>query len=173
MDKLQQVVGDYETFLKNILAEVAGAGFDFADFVQLDHLCYRVSTLEVYEQKKQELRAVGDLLSEVRVGGRPISTFKLHRPLQHENWRIDIVELPAPKPDVPTPEGLEHIEFVLFDSLDDFVKKHADKKFNMAAANRGVNPDVTFKLPSYSVKFHVVSLSAAVYLEQKLGLTDI
>lgn len=70
-------------------------------------------------------------------------------------------------------EGLEHVEFVLFDSLDDFLKKYRGKQFNMDAAARGINPDVAFKLPSYTVKFHLLSLPVVVYLEQKLGITDI
>jgi uncharacterized protein len=173
MDKLQTVIGDYDTFLKQILQEVEDAGFDFTDFVQLDHLCYRVPSLERYSLKKRELTTMGKLLGENQVNGRPISTFKLHTPIMHGSWRVDTIELPAPRAGSPTEEGLEHIEFVLFDSLEDFIKKHPSKKFNMAAADRGVNPDIAFKLPKYTVKFHLLNLATVVYLEKKLGMTDI
>jgi predicted metalloenzyme YecM len=93
--------------------------------------------------------------------------------VRFENWRIDAVELPAPKPGVETKEGLEHVELVLFDDKDDFLKKYADKQFDLKAANRGVNPEIGFKLPSYGVKFHLLALPTVVYLENKLGMDDI
>ncbi len=78
-----------------------------------------------------------------------------------------------PREGVTTEEGLEHVEFVLFDSLEDFLHKHSDKQFNMHAATRSINPEVAFKLPSCTVKFHLLSLPTVIYLERKLGITDI
>jgi uncharacterized protein len=173
MNNLQAIIGDPEPFLKQLLQEVEEAGFDLSDFVQMDHLCYRVPTIEKYQVKKKELLSVGELLGEAQVNGRPISTFHLHTPVRYGQWRIDALELPAPKEGVVTQEGLEHVEFVLFEPLDTFLKKHSDKQFDMKAATRGINPEVSFKLPSYTVKFHLLGLLAVVYLEQKLGMTDI
>ena len=170
---LQAIIGDYQAFLDQLLSEVGAAGFDFADFVQMDHMCYRVSTIRQYQAKKEELRTVADFLGENQVNGRPISAFRLHHPVQHGQWRIDTIELPAPKPGVPTEQGLEHVEFVLFDAMDTFLKKHPDKQFNMKAATRGINPEVAFKLPTYAVKFHLLSLPVVVFIEEKLGITDV
>jgi len=136
-------------------------------------MCYRVPTLEKYHAKRKELLSVGKLLGEVQVNGRPITTFRLHTPVRYDEWRIDAIELPAPREGVETEEGLEHVEFVLFDSLEDFLKKYSDKQFNMDAADRGINPEIAFKLPSCTVKFHLLNLPTVVYLEQKLGITDI
>lgn len=72
MNNLRAVVGDHEAFLKQLLHEVQDAGFDFSDFVQMDHMCYRVPTIEKYQTKKKELLTVGDLLGEAQVNGRPI-----------------------------------------------------------------------------------------------------
>lgn len=173
MKNLQTILGDYHAFLDNLLHEVASEGFDLADFSQMDHMCYRVPSLEAYEIKKQELASVGRLLGETMVNGRPIATFRLREPVRHGNWRIDAVELPAPKDGVETKEGLEHVEFVLFDDKDDFLKKYSDKQFDMHAAGRGINPEIGYKLPSYGVKFHLLSLLAVVYLEHKLGLHEV
>lgn len=173
MNELRALIGNYEAFLKQVLLEVTDAGFDLLDFVQMDHMCYRVPTVEKYQTKKQKLLAVGRLLGEAQVNGRPISTFRLNDPVHYDRWRIDAIELPAPREGVTTREGLEHVEFVLFDSLEDFLKKYAGKQFIMDAADRGINPDVAFRLPSYVVKFHMLSLPTVVYLEQKLGITDI
>ncbi|HSX31604.1 MAG TPA: VOC family protein [Candidatus Saccharimonadales bacterium] len=173
MDPLQAIIGDYQTFLKNITAEIAAAGFDFDDFSQMDHMCYRVTTHADYKPKKQALMAVGALLGEAQVNGRSISTFRLQKPVRYDRWRIDTVELPAPKEGVYTKEGLDHVELVLYDDMQSFMAKHPDKQFKTDAIDRGVNPEISFKLPNYTVKFHLLSLPTVVYLERKLGITDI
>lgn len=171
---LQAIIGDYRAFLKKILQEVATEGFDLSDFVQLDHLCYRVASLEAYEIKKRELSTLGTLLGENQVSGRPIAVFRLRQSIIYEKWRVDTVELPAPRKGSPMKEGLEHIEFVLYDDMAEFLAKYAGKPFGMAAANRDVNPEVNLKLPSgYVVKFHLLSLPTVVYLQRKLGITNI
>lgn len=174
MNTLQNIIGDYEQFLKDILQEVQGVGFDLGDFVQLDHLCYRVATIEAYKRKKAELQTTATLLSEVLINGRPIATFHLGEPIRYDGWRVDTIELPAPKEGHPVTEGLEHIEFVLYDGIPAFLKKYAGKPFDLRAVDRGANPEVKLKLnDKHSVNFHLLSLPAAVYLEEKLGLTDI
>lgn len=125
--------------------------------------------------RNQKIRAKQGCSSARRDPGErpPYFDVRLHEPVRFENWRIDAVELPAPKPGVETKEGLEHVELVLFDDKDDFLKKYADKQFDLKAANRGVNPEIGFKLPSYGVKFHLLALPTVVYLENKLGMDDI
>ena len=173
MDELQTIIGDYPAFLSQILQEVTDAGFELTDFVQMDHMCYRVPSLEQYEVKKHELAKVAKLLGEAQVNDRPIAIFRLQKPVYKDYWRIDIIELPAPKPGVTTEEGLEHVEFVLFDDKDDFLKKYSDKQFDMKSADRGINPEIAFRLPSYTVKFHLLNLPTVVYIEKKLGITNI
>jgi len=153
--------------------EIVEEGFDLSDFVQMDHLCYRVESLDSYAAKKRALAEFGQLLGESQVNGRPIATFRLHEPVRYQQWRIDAVELPAPKADVATKEGLEHVELVLFDDQETFLKKYAHKQFEMQAADRGINPEIGFKLPTYTVKFHLLNLPTVVYLEKKLGITDV
>ena len=173
MNKLQNIIGDYQSFLKQIIQEITEEGFEMADFVQMDHMCYRVSSLDSYRAKKQELATQGQLLGETQVNGRPISAFRLHEPVHYQQWRIDTIELPAPKEGVVTREGLEHVELVLYDDKEVFLKKYAHKPFQMQAADRGINPEIGFKLPTYTVKFHLLNLPTVVYLEHKLGITDV
>jgi predicted metalloenzyme YecM len=127
MQELRKVIGDYSLFLDDVLSRVEEEGFDLDDFVQLDHMCYRTISNENYTQKKAELDKVAKLLVETMVNGRPISTFKLAEPIIHKTWRIDAVELPAPKPDTKYKEGLEHVEFVLYDDIPTFLKKYEGK----------------------------------------------
>jgi uncharacterized protein len=173
MNDLQSIIGDYPSFLAHILAEITEAGFDLADFVQMDHMCYRVPSLEHYASKKQDLAQVGTLLGEAQVNGRPIAVFRLNKPVHSDGWRIDTVELPAPKPGVETKEGLEHVEMVLFDDKETFLQKYADKSFELQAVDRGINPEIVFRLPTYTVKFHLLNLPTVVYLENKLGITEV
>jgi len=173
MDDLQTIIGDYHSFLKLILEEIKAEGFELSDFVQMDHVCYRVPSFESYESKKLELFRVGKLLGEAQINGRPIAVFRLNEPIYHDTWRIDTVELPAPKKDVETKEGLEHVELVLFDDKDAFLEKYSDKHFNLQSADRGVNPEIGYTLPTYTVKFHLLSLPTVVYLERKLGIVNV
>jgi predicted metalloenzyme YecM len=173
MDELQAIIGDYQTFLEEILQEVTDEGFDLADFVQMDHMCYRVPSYEQYELKKDELHKVGKLLGEAQINERPIAVFRLNKPVYTGAWRVDTVELPAPKEGIQTEEGLEHVEFVLFDEKEDFLRKYSDKQFGLHAADRGINPEIVFRLPTYTVKFHLLNLPTVVYLEKKLGIADV
>lgn len=173
MSDLQSIIGDYDSFLTQIIQEVEDEGFNLNDFVQMDHMCYRVPSPERYELKKHELTNVGKLLGETQVNGRPIATFRLHEPVMHSKWRIDCVELPAPVSDTAPKEGLEHVELVLYDDKETFLQKYAGKQFNLDSAERGINPEIGYKLPSYGVKFHLLSLPTVVYLEHKLGITDV
>jgi predicted metalloenzyme YecM len=173
MFDLDEIIGDYETFLDEFLEIIVDEGFDLSDFSQMDHICYRTISTENYEKKKKELATLATLLTETMVNNRPICIFKLHTPLKHYGWRVDVIELPAPKSGKDFAEGLEHAEFVLYDDQATFLKKYARKSFEMKAADRGINPEISYRLPKYSVKFHLLSLSTVAYLEQKLGITEV
>jgi len=173
MADLKNIIGDYETFLDEILDQVTRAGFDLTDFVQIDHMCYRTTSLDNYRQKQQELAKVSTLQAETMVNERPISTYRLTTPVKHGQWRIDAIELPAPKAGAEYPEALEHIEFVLYDDIPTFLQKYRDKTFELRAADRGINPEVGYKLGEYTAKFHLLSLTTVVYLEHKLGITSV
>ncbi|HSW66494.1 MAG TPA: VOC family protein [Bacillota bacterium] len=174
MNDLHPIIGDYGAFLQDILERVARADFDPGDFSQLDHLCYRTSSLDNYQQKKQQLGTVGELLGETPVNGRPIAVFRLHQPILFKTWRIDAVELPAPKPGQETSEGLQHIEFVLYDSKEAFLAKHTGKQFDLSAAERGINPEIAYRFDDgLGVKFHLLSLTTVLYLQNKLGITEV
>jgi hypothetical protein len=174
MDALQSVIGDYSTFIGSILDEVKTAGFDLEDFVQMDHMCYRVTSAETYQKKKEELLSVATLLHEAMVNSRPIAVYRFHAPVKVQGWRIDTIELPAPKSGKSISEGLEHVEFVLYEDIPTFLQKYSDKTFNMQSADRGINPEIGYRLGNgYGVKFHLLNLPAAVYLEKKLGITEI
>lgn len=174
MDKLTTAIGDYQSFLQTIIKKTENAGFDMADFSQCDHMGYRTISLEQFEDKKRELSKLCNMLGENIVNDRPIATFRLVRPIISGEWRIDALELLAPRPGNPKPEGLDHVEFVLLDDLQTFLKKYDDKDFNLDAADRGVNPEIKLSLgDGQAVKFHLLNLPTVVYIEKKLGITSV
>jgi uncharacterized protein len=173
MADLESIIGPYSQFIDDILARVTAEGFDLSDFSQIDHICYRTTSTENYLQKKEELSTVAKLLGETMVNNRPISTFRLTDPIIHTPWRIDALELPAPKAGQKHPDGLEHVEFVIYDDMPTFLKKYQGKAFVMKSADRGINPEVGLQLGEYSVKFHLLNLPTVIYLEQKLGITSV
>lgn len=166
--ELVEIIGDYDAFLAEIDLEMAQRGISPRDLVQLDHICYRTETTQQYEAKKEQLHAVAKLLGEVSVAGRPISTFKLHDPLMWYDRRIDAIELPAPKASSPYPEGLEHAEFVICDSLAEFMEKYKHLEFDTKSIGRLPNPEIGLKLGRYGVKFHIVALTHVVFLEEQM-----
>ncbi|MBP9738976.1 VOC family protein [Candidatus Saccharibacteria bacterium] len=170
---LVTAIGDYEGFLDDILDRVQFEGFDFDDFVQADHICYRTIDEESYQLKRFQLHKVGKLLGETMVSGRPISTFRLTEPIDFEGWRIDAIELPAPKPNSGYTEGLEHIEFVLYDDFETFLNKYPNRPYDKKSMERGINPELGLKLGEYAVKFHLLSLTTVVYLEKVLGIEKV
>lgn len=173
MHELEDILGDYRIFLTKILSRVVVEGFNMADFVQIDHMCYRTISKENYNQKKAQLTSIATLLGETKVNGRPISTFRLKQPVIHDSWRIDAIELPAPKEGSKYAEGLEHVEFVIYDDIPTFLKKYKDKPFETRSADRGINPEISLKLDELSVGFHLLSLPTVLYLENKLGISEV
>lgn len=173
MTKLESVIGDYNKFLDKLFLELKETKIELSDFVQCDHICYRTVSSDNYTAKKAELTKVGSLLTETKVNGRPISTFRLHQPILYKQWRIDCVELPAPKEKSKHIEGLEHVEFVLYDPIAEFIKKYPHLNFELRSADRGINPEVGLALQSCGVKFHILSLQTATYLEKKLKISEV
>ena len=174
MPELTEIVGDCSLFMDRILSEITEQGFDLHDFSQMDHMCYRTISMSNYAQKKAQLQEVAQLLRETLVNGRPISIFRLNAPVIHKDWRVDVVELSAPKAGSDYKEGLEHAELVLFDDMPTFLQKYKDKTFEMKSADRGINPEIGFKLTDgITVKFHLLCLSTVAYLENKLGIDEV
>nr|WP_295899537.1 VOC family protein [uncultured Bdellovibrio sp.] len=162
---IQSVIGDYTAFLDRIFANIQNAGLDVVSF-EMDHACYRVSSLQQYEIKKAALLNFGDLLTEAQVNGRPIATFKLHHALKYKNRELFLIELPAPKKGKDVSEGLEHVEFVVGDLISALMKKHSDLAWNTSGLQKTLNPELELKFEDgLAIKFHPESLSEVIRKE--------
>lgn len=157
---------DASSFLQRVFDALLTDGVDVADLV-LDHICYRVATPDRYIVWKDLLSKNGELLGEHVIGGRPIATFKLHAPIDHQDRRIAVVELPAPKGGSPYPEGWEHVEFVVDEGPRVFAARHPSLHWDLSSADKTINPDARLSYDGFSVKFHERSLEEVIAQERQ------
>ena len=152
------------TFLEKIESDLKLLGIDLDEF-EIDHTCYRVTNIERYSELKSELGRDHLLLHEAMISNRPISTFKLNKPLKYKKHDIPLLELPAPKGEVSYSEGFEHIECVISESFVDFSNKHSEVEFDWKGAQKKHNPELRIKLGDLSIKFHHQSLEDVIASE--------
>ncbi len=155
--------------------------------MEIDHICYRVSSKREYQEVLKALLNLGDNLVEGMINGRPISTVKLNSPLIYKDWKISCVELPCPKPGRYYSTGLEHIEVVIGDedsspydsqeALLKFVKQYENREegiiFNTQESIKKCNGDVSLRVDEESiVKFHLCALPRVIEVEKEEGLVE-
>lgn len=163
------------------------SGVDVSKY-ELDHMCFRVATTEEYNDFMEKLATFGVLLSEVKIGGRKVATFKLNNP---HKWKgnsfyatsqfvlgreIPCVELPQPKEKSPYPRGLEHVEFVIDKSFDDFMASYPSLTFDLSGSKKHSNPDIQLKFKgerNVSVKFHHSPLEEVIKREKEAGVEEV
>lgn len=151
---IKKIIGDYELFLDKIFLNMKDVGFDLADFSELDHIAFRTETLERYEEVKRLVIPFADSWTESIFNTRLIAVLKMKAPFQRNGFIVPVLELLAPKEGKPFKEGLEHAEFVINMSFDDFFKKYQKIKFNFAYFDREVNRELLLSFSDCGVKFH-------------------
>ncbi len=165
---LNEHFGNPIDFLEELFSRLSSIELSL-DAYELDHICYRVESLEQYISKKNELSLFGDLLAESLVSGRKISTFKLFEPILFRERTINIIELPAPKNGNQYRSGFEHAEFVTKIPLHEIVKKYPQYAFEIYGIHKKTNADITLKLGDYCIRFHNQSLEDVINEEIKYG----
>ena len=161
-----------QSFCVALLNELQSRNF-LADVTEIDHACYRVGTVERYEEVRKQLLQHGTLLSEALINGRPIGTFQLNTPVavtdgQGRTWPVTLVELPAPKPGKHYDEDFEHIEAVTTVDLKSFMARHNTSAFDCGNLAAPINRDVALLFPSGLVKFHEASLAVVISEEKRV-----
>lgn len=149
-------------FLGRLFYALRDDGFDPLAY-PIDHVCYRVETMQRYEELKSYWNARSDWQSEKQVNGRPISVFRLTEPFVFESCLIPLLELAAPKvSDNSYPEGFEHAEFVTGGSLDEFMAAHPGLSFETKGVFKPVNPEIRLTYAGMSAKFHERDLETVI-----------
>jgi len=176
MAHVEAIVGDYTTFLDNVFSDLSQLKIDVKHY-ELDHICYRVVTDEQFEASSMALGKIAELLGTVVLGGRKVSTYKLHEPIVYNNRSIALIELPEFKKSSKNsyPLGLEHVEFAIGAEADlqAFAHDHPHIAFEMDEFKKANNPAIRVMLPNGhgSVKFHHLPLEEVIRRE-KLAAAD-
>ncbi|HVM90767.1 MAG TPA: VOC family protein [Verrucomicrobiae bacterium] len=159
-----------EEFLTRLFHLLDEAGVDVSN-LEMDHVCYRVETLERYLALAHAWRLYAVDVHESPVNGRPISVFVLRRPLRRAGRAISVIELPAPKEGVSFREGWEHAEFVIEGpTFNHFIARHRHlaERFDRKSVNKSLNPELGLKLDhGIQAKFHFLPLAKVIELERQ------
>ena len=155
-----------ENFLNNLFIELAANKIDLESHWDIDHLCYRADTLENYNALKEQFTKFGKLLIASDVNGREISTYELFTPVQFKGWRIDLIELPAPKKGKVTAEGFEHVEVVVDVAFEELIKKYNKLSLDTNGLKKGFNKELEVCLGTHNLKFHHLSLLSVINVEK-------
>lgn len=153
-------------FLKDLFEQCQSSEVNIPSHWDIDHLCYRVESDDSYERRKVQMAQIGRLCVESLVAGRMISTFVLNKPIEYKQWKISLIELPAPKPGKAVEEGFEHIEIVCdlpFESVLDMFPKAV---FNLKKNPKNFNAELEMNFKKGNIKFHHLSLLSVIELEK-------
>jgi predicted metalloenzyme YecM len=188
---MQALIGDYDAFLRSVVAGIEGAGIPLqaphaaGPHMEIDHICYRCASLAEYVDLKARLaeEAGCSLLIESMIGNRPISILEFPDPIQHAKWSVRCLELASPKPGRQHRRGLEHAEVVIGSEpahmlsskalLESFMAAHDQVQFDTGGIEKAINADVSVSVPGgLTVKFHACPIYEVVEYEKKNGLVE-
>ncbi|HLD04770.1 MAG TPA: VOC family protein [Candidatus Nanoarchaeia archaeon] len=121
---IKSLIGDYEAFFSDLCTRLKYVSIDVQG-MSISHLCYRVTTQLEYEQLRDQIKPLCKAFSERQFNGRAISLLELKEPLTLPDHRyVPLIELPAPRGEHTYPKGLEHVGFVVGESLPKFKIKY-------------------------------------------------
>jgi len=166
MNSINSILANPQPFLDNLFKDLKDTQIDVEKF-ELDHICYRVETLERYNELKKLMLEISSLLSETLISDRPISTFKLFEPISYLDRDIWLIEIPAPKEGAFYIEGFEHAEFVIDQQIEHFMTLYPNIEFNTKSITKPLNPEVGVKMEKSNVKFHELSLEMVCEIEDQ------
>jgi predicted metalloenzyme YecM len=155
-------------FLETLFEEIETNKILIEAHWDVDHLCYRADTLENYHLLKNQFNSFGNLLIASDVNGREISTYELFTPVIFRNWKISVVELPAPKLGKDTPMGFEHIEAVCDVPFSELIEKYGHLTLDTRGLGKDFNKELEICLGKNNFKFHHLSLRSVINVEKNV-----
>lgn len=157
-----------QAFYESILREAEVKQLNLQGY-EMDHLCYRTTTMEEYKITCDKFREVGQLLIESEIGGRLIATFELNEPIVLKDREVAVIEVPAPKKGSNYPLGFEHAEFVISEKLEDYVANNPSVNFDTKDLIKEINPDIRIKFKTgLSIKLHNQTLKSVIEYEKSM-----
>lgn len=138
---------------------------------EIDHVCFRTDSLEHYTTTKQDFEQRAQLLIESPIGGRPIATYELDRPIWCQHGLVSLVEVPAPKTGRIVDRGYEHLEVVIDCDFQTLMTKYPELNFDDRAISKELNPELEAKFDNFNVKFHHHALNHVIEFEKDKRIT--
>ncbi len=121
---IKNIIGDYNVFFTDVLTQLQIIPIDVRS-MPISHLNYRVQTLKEYESLRDQLKPYCKEFIEVQFNGRVISILELKEPLILPNgYSVSVIELPAPRAAHTYPTGLEHVGFIVGETLPEFKRRY-------------------------------------------------
>lgn len=154
-----------EIFLDSLFSQINEKGIAIEPHWDIDHLCFRVDSLDAYNNYKLAFSLFGNLLTEANVNGRPIATYELSNPIRYKDWLIKLVELPAPKSGKLCNTGFEHIEVVVDVALNELAMKYPKLSWDISGLEKIYNAELELPLDQCAIKFHNQSLRTVINFE--------
>lgn len=161
-----------QQFLTQAFAELNSLDFHLKSNWHIDHLCYRTSSEENYQKIKNDFLTFSKLLIESEVNGRVIATVKLENPIYFNDWKIDLVEIPAPKKGKETLEGLEHFEVVIDETFKELKDRYSHIKYSEKGLEKDFNQELEFNFNHFAIKFHQLSLESVINIEKNIKIFE-
>jgi len=164
LDDIKIILEKLQVFLDILFDKLYNFGID-TDQYELDHVCYRVTTLDEYIIMKSKFKNISKLLIESPIQGRLISIWKLFEPIKYKDREIYLIELPMVKINSLYTSGWEHCEFVI-DNFNDFQDKYSNIQFDTTGLYKTINSDLRLELGNrMNCKFHLQSLESVINLK--------
>lgn len=127
--------------------------------LELDHFGYQTASKEDYDIKTNEVKSIAVMKSENIVGGRRVGIYKLNEPYIYENYTISGFELVEPRDGQVCISQLDHLEFVLLVSFEEYILSNPQVNWDTAAINRPEFAKLSVKFDDgTSVKFHLKNI---------------
>jgi predicted metalloenzyme YecM len=152
------ITDNLHTFIKQKLDQLQSQNINVLD-LELDHFGYQTAFKEDYDTKTKEVNTIAVMKSENIVGGRRVGIYKLNTPYIYENYTVLGFELVEPREGQVCNSQLDHLEFVLKSSFDDYIAKNTTVNWDTTAMTRPEFAKLTVKFEDgTSVKFHLKNI---------------
>ncbi len=139
---------------------------------EIDHLCFRTSSLEHYAATREVFEKTSALLIESEIGGRPIATYQQQGLIAARGRRVDVIEVPAPKPGRTIDKGFEHLEIVMDLDFTTLQQSVPHWKWDARSLGKDLNPELEARFDDFNIKFHHHALSHIINIEKHEGARD-
>ena len=162
---IKQLIGNYEIFFSDLLDRTKKINIHIHG-MPLSHFTYRVNTISEYDYLRDELKVFCNEFVETQFNGRAVSILALKEALVLEDdFKVSIIELPAPRSVHMYPSGLESVGVIVGASLSAFIKQHTNVLTGIKDHGEHCQPAfVTFDNGKTN-KFYDISLEEIVRLQ--------